>query len=76
MELISMTNVTAPPILVAVSSLPETPRNGQIPRKYASTKLLIKLALMKIIGVLGKPIERYAAATFQLFHANSQRRSL
>ena len=32
-ELTSITNVTAPPMRVAVASLPETPRNGQMPRK-------------------------------------------
>ncbi len=43
-----MTKVTAAPIRVAVASLPETPRNGQMPRKYARTKLFVRDALTKI----------------------------
>ena len=56
-ELTSITNVTAPPIRLAVSSLAETPRNGQMPRKYASTKLLIRHALTKI-DHSGSPVIR------------------
>jgi hypothetical protein len=48
-ELTNMTNITAPPMRVAVSSFDDTPRNGQMPRKYAKTKLLTRLALMKIV---------------------------
>ena len=32
-ELTSITNITAPPMRVAVASLADTPRKGQIPRK-------------------------------------------
>jgi hypothetical protein len=48
-DVTSMTNVTAAPMRVAVSIFPDTPRNGQIPRKYASTKLLTKVALSRIV---------------------------
>ncbi len=44
----SMTKLTAPPMRTAVSSFADTPKNGQMPRKYASTKLLIRAALMNI----------------------------
>jgi len=47
--LITITKVTAAPILVAVSIFPDTPKKGQIPRKYARTKLLIRLALIKML---------------------------
>ena len=40
-----MTNVTAHPIPKAVLSFRETPKNGQIPTKYFSTKLLMTAAL-------------------------------
>src|SRR5210317_186243 len=43
-----MTKVTAIPIPRAVSTFLETPRNGQMPRKRANTKLLTKIALTKI----------------------------
>ncbi len=40
MELTSITNMAARPMFQAVSFLAETPRNGQMPRNRASTKLL------------------------------------
>ena len=43
-----MTNVVARPIFRAFSVLLDTPRNGQIPKKYVSTKLFISDADMKI----------------------------
>src|SRR5512145_796363 len=43
-----MTKVVAMPMPMAVSSLRETPMNGQRPRNFASTKLLTKMVLTRI----------------------------
>ena len=43
-----MTNVTAAPIPIEVSTFDDTPRNGQMPRNCASTTLLTKMAPMMI----------------------------
>ena len=42
----TMTNVTAAPIPVALESLRDTPINGQMPRNWANTMLLTKIAVM------------------------------
>jgi len=47
MEVIVITKVVAKPIATADSTLPVTPKKGQIPRKYLRTKLLTKAALKK-----------------------------
>ena len=47
-EVINMTKIVASPNRKAVTTLPETPKKGQSPRKYASTKLFTSAALMKI----------------------------
>ena len=39
-----MTNTTARPMPVAVSTLEEQPRNGQIPRNWEKMKLLTRIA--------------------------------
>jgi hypothetical protein len=44
----TITNVTAKPMRNAVFSFVETPMNGQMPRKYANTKLLTNEALMNM----------------------------
>ncbi len=44
-DAIAMTNVTAHPIPNAVLSFREHPRNGQIPTKHFSTKLLMMAVL-------------------------------
>ena len=46
--IIIITERLADSIREAVSSLPETPRNGQIPRNKLNTKLFIKQAFRKI----------------------------
>ncbi len=44
----AITKVTAMPIPRAVSTFLETPIKGQMPRKRARTKLLTKIALIRI----------------------------
>ncbi len=43
-----ITNVTAQPMPKAMSTLRDTPRNGQMPRNVEKTKLLISTTPMKI----------------------------
>ncbi len=43
-----MTNITAMPIPIAVSTFLETPKKGQIPKKRITMKLFIKIALINI----------------------------
>jgi hypothetical protein len=44
-----ITKVTANPIPLAEPAYPETPRKGQMPRKYERTKLLTTAAPMKMM---------------------------
>jgi hypothetical protein len=44
-----ITKTTAPPIPTEVDNLFDTPRNGQIPRNWAKTMLLTKIAEMIIM---------------------------
>ena len=47
-DMTTITKVTAPPIRTAVFVFSETPRNGQIHKKYDNTKLLIRHAPMNV----------------------------
>jgi len=48
MELMAMTNTTAAPMPSEVFTLFDTPRNGHMPRNWASTTLLTKIAPIMI----------------------------
>jgi len=43
-----MTNVTAAPMPIEVSTFDDTPKKGQMPRNCASTTLFTKMAPMMI----------------------------
>ena len=45
---IAMTNVTAAPMPIEVSTFDDTPKKGQMPRNCASTTLFTKMAPMMI----------------------------
>lgn len=45
---ITITKMTAPPMPTAVDVFLETPRNGQMPRNFANTMLLMKMVEMMI----------------------------
>ena len=51
-EAIAITNATAAPIPMDVSTFLDTPRNGQIPRNLDSTKLFTNTALIIIVNIL------------------------
>ena len=65
-----MTNVTARPMLTLVSTLLDTPRKGQQPRKRLKMKLWVRMQLTinsRISVMLMRPVPPYLRVCFQTF---------